>query len=277
MLSLFRDRFGAAGLVVAIIALVVALGGGALAATGGSGDGKAGSSDAKATASAKAKKGPRGPKGAAGAKGATGPTGPAGAQGPAGSNGKDGASGSNGVNGAAGPTGPTGPKGAAGFPGAEGPTGPTGTYGGSGLSSGVTETGYWSVYAPGTKEIEDGGNNMVTVGSPEAWANISFPDQVTSINPSEYVVSIPSEPNFSTTCGTGDGGAGGTAGKPKAPPGVLCVFIIGNTLENLTLESVCAVLTCPIEAMWRTGAFLKFNTISEGPGFGSGSWAITGI
>jgi hypothetical protein len=89
-------RLSPAG-VVAVIALVFAMAGGAFAANhSGSG----------ATASAKAKKGPRGPKGATGAAGAQGPAGPAG---------KDGTNGTNGTTGATGATGQTGATGFSGF------------------------------------------------------------------------------------------------------------------------------------------------------------------
>ncbi|HEX3608251.1 MAG TPA: hypothetical protein VHU14_01070 [Solirubrobacterales bacterium] len=81
-----KEPFGKAGLTVAILALVLAMVGGAYAASNSSGGGKA-------TASAKAKKGPRGP------KGATGPAGPTGAPGTNGTNGKDGTNGINGTNG----------------------------------------------------------------------------------------------------------------------------------------------------------------------------------
>ena len=106
--------------VLAFVALVFAITGGAFAATGGSSGGGNAGAGAKATASvsqataakakAKAKAGPRGP---AGPKGATGATGPAGATG---------------AIGAIGATGATGPAGAgtAGATGATGPTGPAG-------------------------------------------------------------------------------------------------------------------------------------------------------
>ena len=79
MLHRFRERFGTAGLVVAIVALVAALGGTALAATG--------------ALTAKQKKEVK-----AIAKSFQG-TGPAGAQGPAGANGTNGTNGKNGTNG----------------------------------------------------------------------------------------------------------------------------------------------------------------------------------
>jgi hypothetical protein len=95
MLERLRDQIGTAGLIVAVVALVAALGGGAYAATGGGTD----QGKAKASASKKGPRGPRGPKGPAGPAGAPGPAGPAGAKG------DNGAAGANGTNGSAGANG----------------------------------------------------------------------------------------------------------------------------------------------------------------------------
>ena len=113
-----REPFGTAGLIVACVALVFAMIGGAYAATS--------SGDGKATAS-KAKQGPRGKTGKTGPAGPAGPQGPAGPAGPAGSKGDTGAPGSQGNPGA---------------PGAQGPPGTTGFT--ETLPSGETETGTWS-------------------------------------------------------------------------------------------------------------------------------------
>jgi hypothetical protein len=110
MLSPLRNRFGIPG-VIAVIALVFAMFGGAYAASNKDGG--------KATASAKAKRGPRGPKGP---KGDPGPAGPQGSAGPAGAPGKDGA---------AGRSGPPGPEGS------------PWTAGGT-LPAEKTETGSWA-------------------------------------------------------------------------------------------------------------------------------------
>ena len=101
-----------ASMLVSVIALVIALGGGAYAATG---------SPTGHAARAKHHKppvtGPRGP------RGFTGPAGPAG---PAGPVGPTGAAGLNGAAGAVGPGGPVGPSGQTGPGGATGATGPRG-------------------------------------------------------------------------------------------------------------------------------------------------------
>lgn len=87
MFSKLHDRFGTAGLVVAIVALVAALAGTAIAAKGG----LTGKQKKEVTKIAKKYAGKPGKPGAPGAPGATGPAGPAGAAG------KDGAPGAPGT------------------------------------------------------------------------------------------------------------------------------------------------------------------------------------
>ncbi len=138
MFSAIRKQITPA-MVLAFVALVFAVTGGAFAATGGGSSGAKVSASvtpmataAKAKAKAKTKAGPRGPAGPAGKIGATGPTG---AQGAAGAKGETGAAGT-GAAGATGATGPAGPTGPAGTPGTNGTTGFTAT-----LPSEMTETG----------------------------------------------------------------------------------------------------------------------------------------
>jgi hypothetical protein len=124
MLSRVHQRLGTAGFVLAIVALVVALSGGAYAASGGlsSKQKKEVKKIARAEAKKFAKAGPQGPAGPQGSPGAKGDAGAQGSQGPAG------------------PAGAAGPKGPIGEPGEPGETGFTST-----LPSGKTETGAWSV------------------------------------------------------------------------------------------------------------------------------------
>lgn len=119
MIARLRDRFGTAGLVVAILALVVALAGGAYAASNGLTSQQ--KKEVKKIAKKEAKKYAGAP-GPPGAPGATGPAGPAGADG------------------AAGKEGPEGPQG---DPGEVGPEGSPWTVGGV-LPSGETLMGHWS-------------------------------------------------------------------------------------------------------------------------------------
>jgi collagen triple helix repeat protein len=125
MLSRIHQKLGAAGLVVAIVALIVALAGTAIAAVGlNSKQKKEVTKIAKKFAGKQGPAGSQGVPGAAGAKGATGPAGSKGATGPAGSKGA------------------TGPAGAT---GEEGPPGPTETV----LPAGKTSTGDWAFAAKG--------------------------------------------------------------------------------------------------------------------------------
>jgi hypothetical protein len=104
MIGKLHARLGTAGFIISIIALVVALGGGAYAAKGGlTGKQKKevqkiAKKEAKkyAKAGKPGKRGPAGPTGPAGAAGAKGDTGAAGANGTNGSNGAPGGNGANG-------------------------------------------------------------------------------------------------------------------------------------------------------------------------------------
>ncbi len=203
MLSRIREHLGGAGLVVAVVALVVALAGGAIAANGGSGDGKA-------TASAKAKKGPRGPKGP---KGDTGPAGPAGPAGAKGDSGAAGSNGSNGADGKAGATGATGLQGIQGIQGIKGATGPTGPTGSSSFTAtlpvGETETGAWGQIV--------GSTGFVTVP-------VSFNIPLAAPLDGNHVISI-AEANAEKLEKCDDGvSPAPSASNPEADPGYLCIY-----------------------------------------------------
>ena len=125
MLNRIRSQIGTAGLVVAIVALIAALAGGALAAAGNS------TGASMKHNRTKAKRGPTGPRGPQGPQGLQGERGPAGANGNNGAPGPQGPVGAQGPTGATGPAGATGAAGATGTPGATGATGPAGPSGSS--------------------------------------------------------------------------------------------------------------------------------------------------
>ena len=280
MFSRLHQHFGTAGMILAIMALVVALAGGAYAAS------NAGSGDA--AASAKAKKGPRGPKGP---KGDTGAQGPEGKQGQAGANGKDGTNGTNGDKGANG-TSVTSTEFATseeghcteggskfvvgagktyacnGVKGDQGDPGDPWTAGGT-LPEDATETGMWAVTG---KYAEN-----AAVAAP-----ISFPiplsaADVATLNAScgffecgDVVILAVGEGN-TTNCP-------GTAGAPKAASGKLCIYptklegyaeIIGK--KAFVKQSLDGSL-----GLNESGA-LVFGTRGSGEGTveGAGSWALT--
>jgi Collagen triple helix repeat (20 copies) len=154
----------------------------------------------------------RGPAGAAGAQGSQGPQG---AQGPAGPVGAAGAKGETGTAGAPGATGKEGPK---------GPEGSPWTAGGT-LPSGRTETGYSNAVFPAVKP-------------PRLLVAISFPI------PLKEALSNTQVHYASTAPGSGGAACPGTAEKPEAEPGNLCVYEIeqGGALEPMIVPSFEAYL-----------------------------------
>jgi hypothetical protein len=274
MFSRIREHFGTAGLIVAIVALVAALGGGAYAATGGPHSGKA-------TASAKAKRGPRGPKGLKGDPGTAGQAGPAGVKGDAG------APGSNGTNGKDGTsvtstesstaieghcTGVGGSKfvSASGTTyacnGAKGKDGSPWTAGGT-LPPGQTETGIW-----GAANLGPGGN----------YFPISF---ALPLAAAPTPVLVKSNEQSKPGCpgrGGGEFGAGKPGNVPTIPlaePGKLCVYVLATESSTFP-EPFHKFEYTEIFSEWemvqgvsQTGTLLE---VVCGPGcYATGTWAVT--
>jgi hypothetical protein len=240
MFSKLHERFGTAGLIVAILALVVALAGTAFAAAG--------------LTSTQKKEVKKIAKQFAGKNGATGPAGPVGAPGAAG---KDGAAGLNGTNGTAGQAGTTGPT---------GKTGPTGTTGATGqfelaaLPTNATLKGTWSFH--GTTGDTNGVLTNITFNVPLAAA----------LDASH--VHWAEEANFADFDEGGPGtiGCTGSAQDPTAPSGHLCVYktvVASSTFQGiLKLDLATPGASVP-------GAILGFSTSANGA-IGAGSWAVTG-
>ncbi|HET7589046.1 MAG TPA: hypothetical protein VFK14_02505 [Solirubrobacterales bacterium] len=200
-----HQKLGTAGLVVAIVALVAAMTGGAFAAGGGHLTGKE-KKEVKKIAKKFA-----GKRGKAGAPGATGPQGPKGDTGAAGAKGDTGAKGDKGDRGDRGP---------------EGPEGSPWTAGGV-LPSGKTETG---TYAMGLNT------------APVTYGAISFPIPLAEI-PSGEVIPMPpaGEPTASTeNC---PGTASDPSAEPgflcvyvvegEVPPGIELFSATGATLFHI--------------------------------------------
>lgn len=200
----FHNRFGTAGLVVAIVALVAAVGGTALAAGGlSSAEKKLIKKEVKKYAKA-------------------GPQGPQGLPGTAGANGKDGAPGAKGAPGEAGPQGPAGPAGPAGAPGPDGEAGVCSEENTECvLPSGATMTGIYSF-------IDDDTGDGTEFFEREHVAQISYPLKVEFAPDSEHRIWVGQEsesqriengkPPFDTVH------CPGTAQDPAALPGYLCVY-----------------------------------------------------
>lgn len=207
MFSRVHQKLGTAGFIIAIVALIAALTGGAYAASGGL------SKQEKKQITKESKKfskkfskrfAEQGPKGDAGAPGAAGPIGPSGSQGSAGAAGSDGLDGDTGPIGPEGPEGPEGSAGADGTDGAPGPEGSPWTAGGT-LPSGATETGTWGAFIAGEQVVP------ISFSIPLAAA----------IGPAKAVV-VEGTPG--AECDNGSGEAS-SASNPEADPGYLCVFV----------------------------------------------------
>jgi hypothetical protein len=279
-----REPFGTAGLVVACVALIAALGGTALAAA------KLNSTQKKEVEKI--------------AKKYAGKPGAAGAQGPAGAAGKDGS------NGAAGEKGATGPQGAA---GPKGDTGAAGSAGAAGKSpkiveefavgdEGCEEKGGFEYEVPGSgepapvcngKEGKDGkegspwtakgtlppgatetGTWATGIGTGEAPAAISFQLPLAKKILGTHV-HIPGEAGFTASC---LGGPNNT-NRPKAAPGELCIYFGEHpnaSVSKVTGPDGVQELNDNGEEVSTAGfaGAILFTQLAEG--FATGSYAVTG-
>lgn len=246
MFSAIRERFGTAGLVVSVIALIVVLGGTAFAASGGLTSKQ--KKEVKKIAKSFQGTGPIGPQGPAGANG---------------SNGKDGANGQNGAPGAPGAPGKSvvsdvvapGPECEAGGYSFEvegsgqsnvvcnGTNGSGGAGSQTVLAPGETETGVWSLKGEG--------------GTSTPMLNVSFPLRVVPApslmgNPAEDPVDCP-----------------GSAAHPEALPGWFCLYRAAP-YENIFRDGT------EYQEDATSGFILEFSVSTPGdPYFARGSWAVT--
>jgi hypothetical protein len=246
-----REPFGTAGLIVAMIALVAALGGTALAAS------KLNSTQKKEVEKI-AKK-------FAGKPGAPGTAGTNGINGTAGAGGKNGENGAPGSPGAAGKSVVLGTATAGECPGSNPTGGKTVEVEGSGvkkavcngkegspwtaggtLPSGKTEKGTWAVDgAPGAESLR---------------ASISFTIPLAEPVVADYVAAPT------------PGSCPGTAKAPTAEPGFLCVY--EQFVGELNLGGVVNPETNE-PGGGKFGAFVGFFSESALPGIAYGSWAVT--
>jgi hypothetical protein len=249
MFSAIRKRFHVTpSTVIATLALVFAMSGGAYAAS-------------KYVITSTKQISPKvlkSLKGANGKNGAAGPAGPAGAAGA----GTAGAQGAQGAQGPQGPAGTNGEKGAPGTNGGVGPTGATGAQGATGevntagpLPSGKTEKGAWV--------------NLFNAGGASEFAStaISFTIPLSAaptmhyVTHAEWATQTPPPP---TACQ-------GSLNEPTATTGNLCVYG-----ANETNTSVAAV-SAPGEAgAGKFGATVVTVSAAAGPSIAEGTWAVTG-
>jgi hypothetical protein len=272
------EPYGKAGLLVAILALVLATTGAAFAAAGLN-------SKQKKEVTKIAKK-------YAGKNGAPGATGPAGTNGTNGTNGKDGAPGAPGVGGksvvvgsASGAECPEStPAGGAtveveGEPSTQeaicnGKEGSPWTDGGT-LPPGATETGVFADSFPANISGTDSGGDSfeAPVGG---QLKLPIPFTIPLSSPIEFLNThvVTKEQQETETvpaqCDSDDDGVG-SAADPQADPGNLCVFI-GQAAENLSFGPLALNPAGGLGAS-KTGAYLLANT--EGAGNLVGTWAVT--
>lgn len=288
-----REPFGTAGLIIAMIALVAALGGGAYAAKGGL-TGKQKKEVAKiAQKEAKkfaAKNGTNGTNGLPGTKGDKGDAGGAGATGPAGPQGP------------AGPAGPQGKQGVQGVQGIPGETGFTET-----LPPGETETGTFA-YRGSIAESEASAINVpisfpIPLASPLGQGSVHM---ISADGSKEIVIRETSEgPGKEegegeevtpTACGIALTPAA-TAANPAAAPGNLCVYVTkskpkmkpaeagkpGHSGSNFIVDpsATCELFACwagfggPGDGAGVSGARMQIAHEGGPEVYGWGTWAVT--
>jgi hypothetical protein len=243
---MLRRRFTYSN-VVATLALVFAMSGGALAA-----------SKFLITSTKQIKpsvlaslKGKAGKAGANGAPGPAGPAGPAGGVGPAGPAGTPGAPGE---------PGPEGKEGKAGKNGTNGKEGSPWTVGGT-LPAGSTETGTWSV-GPTPENTYEPISFTIPLAHALTRGHAHF------INSAGKEEPTPGTEVESTTCL-------GSAAEPKATSGNLCVYEAELNVGFTGSVGIRPVANSEGESAGTTGALVLFAT-TKGSFSGSGSWAVTG-
>jgi hypothetical protein len=281
MFTKLREPLGTAGLVVAIIALVFALGGGAWAITA-SVSGKHHKQPLKAKRHARGTRGPQGP------AGPEGPEGPAGVNGKNGTNGKAGANGTNGTPGKSvvsgeEPAGENCEQGGYWFEiqgtgikqyickGGGGSGGGGGGSGGTTLAPGDTETGLWSfLVPPGGWEGE--------AGTEVAWVTMSFPLRTSFNSGNGYKFRWigqefwlePGEEWDRTDCP-------GSTREPAAEPGFLCVYAEAVSNQTSKKREPCILPGVGgLNADVGSGAVMGFCAVDPAEAtHGYGSWAVT--
>lgn len=231
------------GTVIATVALVLAMSGGAYAA------GKYVITSTKQIKPSvlKSLQGKAGKAGANGAAGATGPAGPAGTAGTAGTPGAKGETGPKGETGAKGETGTKGEKGEKGLTGETGFT--------STLPKGKTETGLWSV---STAELP---------AASEIYGTISFPIPLATSGAVVFLDQAETE-----AAATNVNGCTGTVEHPTAPAGKLCIYTAEEQGQFNKPESRFNTLEEEYEP---SGTLLRFFNVTPIAFHENGTFAVT--
>lgn len=241
MISRIHNKLGTAGLVVAIVALVVALTGTAFAAKGAL-TGKQKKEVEKIAKKYAGKPGATGPQGPAGPAGAAGPKGDTGAEGPQGKEGKQGI------------------QGVPGTPGTPGPPGEDGACSESNpeciLPEGATETGMWALGNDDGSSIVPMSFNLPLAEAPTA-VNYVAADGKEVIEGLEHVTPV---------------NCLGSVEEPTAPEGEVCVYAATEALESGFPGYIPG---STFGGMFRSGATFFF-AMKSGEDRAWGTWAVTG-
>ena len=267
MFQRIHEKLGTAGFVIAIVALIAALSGGAYAASGGltGKQKKEVEKFAKNLAGKPGANGTNGTNGTSGGKGDTGANGPQGAQG------------------AQGPQGAQGKQGIQGLPGEDGKTGFT-----EFLPKGEEEKGIWTAFATSFEEKEI---------FPTALGSISFsiplnPAAVPTSSAFVFTSEATENEQFGKNETTGEPcvvgeaeceptGCEGTLQEPTASPGVLCVYtdtapIIKRASGTLVAQQVTGEGPNQFSETGAllNGIFLKPEAGKQAIYDAHGSWAV---
>jgi hypothetical protein len=261
----FQDRFGTAGVVIAVIALVAALGGSALAASGA----LTGKQKKEVEKIAKKYAGKPGAPGTNGTSGANGKDGTEGKEGPKGKDGTDGTPGAPGKSVTVTELEPEEQPECEETGGAlveaegsgtpievcAGKEGSPWTDGGT-LPQGATETGAWSLNA----------SESSTIGESWAFVPISFTIPLAAGLDEDHV-HFQGEAGFSDHCHSLN------AEHPQADSGNLCVYT--GLSEHLTFDVITSLAMSFNSQTNEAGAQIVFTVTGDNAG-ALGSWAVTG-
>jgi hypothetical protein len=245
----FHDRFGTAGVIIAVIALVAALSGSAIAAGGlNKATKKLIKKESKKFSKQESKKFAKKFCKRLCKPGPAGPAGPVG------------------------PVGPAGPAGANGAKGATGPTGPTGTFGSAPLPSGETLTGQWSVFFNEAEKVSVTASYPIRVEPAPSILVYTFADEATAyaFNPAtgEELQTTEENPELLTNCP-------GNAANPEAEPGAVCVYVGTEQVEASGLFSLFFDPETGASPDPTSGAIFPLNHGTSPEGLVAGSWAVT--
>jgi hypothetical protein len=265
MVSMLRRNLNAPTLI-AVVALVFAMVGGAVAANSSGGG--------KAEASADGKRGPRGPKGARGPAGPAGPQGPAGAPGAPGAKGDVGAPGVNPVGTAFGGNQKGCAEGGVEFKGANTTVACNGVKGQNGADG---QTGFTEVLPAGSTETG-------------TWGAL-LKDEELGIVPVSFNIPLLAAPDpvlvKQGENGTANGCPGLIGESPQADPGKLCVYINSETgtlfedpnedppIEPISFLNPTVQLGTPAGPAAPSGVVLQLSECEGEPCVVYGTWAVT--